>query len=351
MENCVLDNSNDPAALRAEVDELKRQVADVQRRLEAVERQTRGPDKPAKLETERAIGVLHARMVTPAIAVTAPDLDSKIALLYIDVLEQLHAINPIEPPSDFEKMIDPVVAHRRYQYQALYLIGYHGLNPQQEIDFLCSTACGNKPRAARRAIERLAETGLLIRETILLFLTRSTKVPITLLRLSDTGRALCRVLGWEPIEDEWSRVLRLHQGQKDEHEHTAAILMTAMHARQRGYRPGVVPDLKGVSSSRPDLLLENPALSGVEGDGERVYVEVELSDKELPAKWRNLVDLQGFVGLVARNETYRKRLVGDCHLKGYSVLATDLVTLNKMPFGKRTPQTSLWIREKQTPIP
>ena len=66
----------------------------------------------------------------------------------------------------------------------------------------------------------------------------------------------------------------------------------------------------------------------IDYDGRRTYVEVELSEKENPAKWRNLAALNdGHIAVCAGNAAQRARLVGDCKQLGLSGAATDLQTL------------------------
>ena len=130
--------------------------------------------------------------------------------------------------------------------------------------------------------------------------------------------------------------MRLHEGDRFP-EHTLAVLIFALHARKRGFATQVLPPVEG-SKAVPDLL----ALRGEE----KWYVEVELGQKESPAKWRNQAKLNGGkVALCAATPATRQRLVGDCRLDKLSGMAADLETLIKVKFQTITEETPLWLEE------
>ena len=139
---------------------------------------------------------------------------------------------------------------------------------------------------------------------------------MAVVRLSDEGRTLCQYLGWETVESEWERLIRLHSGDS-QWRHTAAVLSMAYQARLRGWQTQVVPSIDHPTVF-PDLLVDKGQ--------ERIYVEVELRHGKLN-KWRNLHALQGFVALCAKTDDSRETLVGECQQLGIPVLATDLLSL------------------------
>jgi hypothetical protein len=162
---------------------------------------------------------------------------------------------------------------------------------------------------------------------------------LAMLQLSKDGQELSQILDWEVHESERMRLNRLHQGVQLP-QHTLALMIFAMHARLRGYRAGVLPKMNNVETH----ALPDAAVTNLKEDGSRetLYVEVELSNRELDAKWRNLSSLQGRVALCARTKKRRARLVGDCKLKNYHGMATDLETLIACKVPDISPETPLW---------
>ena len=134
--------------------------------------------------------------------------------------------------------------------------------------------------------------------------------------LTDLGRKIAKACGWEVVETEWERLKRLHGGDR-QLKHAAAVCIFAYHARRRGCKVEVVPQVEG--PAEPDVLL-------ITGGGERIYVEVEAG-REKEAKWRNTADLQGFVALCAVNDRARDALVREIKSLGLPGRATDLGAL------------------------
>ena len=153
-------------------------------------------------------------------------------------------------------------------------------------------------------------------------------------RLTSAGEALYQAVEQEkPIESEWSRLNRLHEGERFE-EHTAACLAFALHARRRGWSAKVMPEVTGKSA--PDLAVRRR--------GEWINVEVELSDgrEENPAKWKNLAESNhGFVALCAATEERRSRMVAECRAAQLLGMATDLKSL-VTPYDKVPLEAELW---------
>ena len=164
----------------------------------------------------------------------------------------------------------------------------------------------------RYTFRRLAELRLVEQATPLV--VESYRMAV--IRLSQEGRSLCQDFGWQPAENEWERLIRLHSGDS-QWRHTAAVLSMAYQARLRGWKTQVVPGVENPSVF-PDLLIEK--------GNERMYVEVELRHGK-SSKWRNLHDLQGFVALCARTAESRETLVGECQALGIPVLSSDLLSL------------------------
>ncbi len=220
---------------------------------------------------------------------------------------------------------------------ALYLIARRGLNLVLEIDLAITRVepelTALRSNSVRAPLAELEQAGYLIGETLAI---RKADFSTTLraCRLSEKGRALCFQLGWNPVESDWERLITRHEGLRFP-EHTAAVLLFAVHARRRGYQVDVVPETEGAYA--PDVRLLR--------DGEQTDVEVELGTKERPAKWRNMAAAQGFAALCAAAPEARKRLVADCKAAGIRGKAADLQTLKETPLDAVSPDTPLWAEE------
>jgi hypothetical protein len=180
-------------------------------------------------------------------------------------------------------------------------------------------------------LKLLAQSGFAVVET--LWIRRQTfRMALKLAHLTEKGRKLCQMMGWEAVESEWERLKRLHEGERFE-EHTLAVLYFALHARARGWTARVLPEVKGAA---PDIALTK--------GGKRYFVEVELGDKDRPVKWHKLAQAQVEAALCALDPPGRKRLVADCKLAKLSGRATDLLSLQKQAkIYHLTQDTPLWL--------
>lgn len=151
---------------------------------------------------------------------------------------------------------------------------------------------------------------------------------LNVLRLTERGKALARVLDVEPIENDWERVIRWHQGEAHV-AHTGLLLDFERRARLRGYTTTLVPEV-WIEGFAPDVWI-------MQGDT-GLYVEVEgRFHHPTPRKWRAARRAQGFAAIVARTPQGRRQLVKDCEASGVAGIATDLVTLH------RRTQRALWV--------
>lgn len=196
----------------------------------------------------------------------------------------------------------------------LHQIATTGLSVRHELAKHLAAHCELKLKSkpVRYTFQRLDELHLI--EATTLMVVEGYRMAV--LHLAHEGRTLCRYLGWEVVESEYERMIRLHSGDSQS-RHTAGVLSMAYHARLRGWQVQVVPSI-GHPSVFPDLLLEK--------DGEQMYVEVELRHGKLN-KWRNLGKLQGYVALCAKTHESRETLMGECQQLGIPVIATDLLSL------------------------
>ncbi|HNB55081.1 MAG TPA: hypothetical protein PK530_24235, partial [Anaerolineales bacterium] len=218
----------------------------------------------------------------------------------------------------------------------MFALAHQGLNSFLEISRQITDAenLSDRSNSVRQPLEKLENAALILNETLTLQLW-SKDTALKLIRLTPHGEDFCRSVGWEPVESEWHRLLRLHEGARFP-EHTAAVLAFAMNARARNWQVVVLPEVSG--NAVPDVQV-------IQGT-EQHYVEVELGLKDRPAKWRNLAALQGHVALCARDEGSRARLVGDCRLAKLPGLATDLENLAlRVPYRELKPDDSLWFEQ------
>jgi hypothetical protein len=258
---------------------------------------------------------------------------------------------PTTCPATFQKRLpcggrsseDLKKAYQRC-WLTLYLVGACHLNAKLEIEDLLAMVGGMASRAGSlgRIIDDLLEANILLGEIAQI---NSPKSSLRLLKLSPDGVRLFKILfDRDPVENDWERLIRLHEGDRFP-EHTLAVLIFALHARKRGWATRILPPVEGTKAV-PDLAV-------LRGD-QSLYVEVELGQKESPTKWRNQARLNatalpgtgaGKVALCAATPETRKRLVGDCVLDKLTGLATDLETLVKVKFKEIHEDTPLWLEE------
>ncbi len=221
----------------------------------------------------------------------------------------------------------------------LFLINRFGINSRMELALALAQAHGKPVKTGRAWVRKagayLTQNGLLIAETLRL---SSPPTSLSVYRLSNEGRDLAQRLGWDPVESEWERLRRLHEGDRYP-AHTMAVLTAALHARLRGWKVAVMPEKS--TNTPTDMLISRK--------GERWFVEVELSEKDNPAKWRNNAqENNDQVALVAATAERRRTLVNDCKRLGLSGKATDLETLIAVPLDEITPDTPFWAEEWKT---
>jgi len=191
--------------------------------------------------------------------------------------------------------------------------------------------------AMDRLMTALLEQGLVERT---LFVNGQTQYGV--LHLTDKGLALAREMGFEVRPSEWDILAERHHGEEYQ-QHAFAILLFAFHARRRGWRVEVCPEV--------DHLLVEPDVL-VEKDGERVYVEVEVlrnprkrrdgADNTWVRKWRNQWQFQRRVAVCTLTPRRMQGIVR--YLKPrYPGMATDLATL------ARQPESDLWVERWEWP--
>lgn len=221
--------------------------------------------------------------------------------------------------------------HLRRRAMILYCMA-QGKSVFVEIGRLVGAATAAQPRsgALRRAYDALVTSGLVISKTLAMQVNGNTSTRLVVGRLSAEGKQLCAIWGWEVQESDWERLLRLHEGERQE-EHTLACLLFAVHARALGWNARLLPEVAG--PAQPDLELER--------DQTKRYVEVELEAKTKTenTKWRLNAELNnGHVAFVARNTAERAQLREDCRHIAPHGYAADIEFLTHVP-------SSLWAEE------
>ncbi|MEW6505239.1 MAG: hypothetical protein AB1457_14855 [Chloroflexota bacterium] len=306
----------------------RRTREELQQRLDAA--QAKAKEKPkseAKGEAKRPA----ERILTPA----------ELPELWRRLVEEMSGMVIPPAPDRFKAQLKPKDSDIRYRRKVLvlYTIARGGISSRMEIDRVVSVVeqLSERTNSVRRPVDELVKSGLLVCGTIRMY--KPFETGLAVYRLSEDGKALCGLWGWQMVENEWERLMRLHQGAEQE-AHTVMILAFALHARLRGWDAVILPEVEG--AAKPDLRVDR--------GGERWYVEVERGDGSR-RKWKNLAALNGGkVALCAANVDGRERLVRDCKAERLGGVATDLRTLSFIgeELRKMTdidPQEPLWLEE------
>jgi hypothetical protein len=159
-------------------------------------------------------------------------------------------------------------------------------------------------------------------------------VPSTALKLCQLsavgGRLYQSLFSGKPYEDDWSRLIRLREGEGFPPHEMAAIAF-AMHARKRGWATQVRPKIKD-SKLTPDILIMR--------GNEKWYVSLVLDG----GKIQNLSALNGGQTVFcAAMPQSRARLIEECKTGQMPGMATDLETLVSSKYRELTPDSALWL--------
>lgn len=336
---------NGHAALERRIEQLEGELTALRGRLEraqielARERQAaaelrerlEGAQKPKEKKAKKGEARRQAeRILTP----------DELPEPHRSMVEQLTSLVIPLAPERFKAQLKPGDSAIRYRRKVLvlYVVATGGVSTRMEIDRVISVAeqLSERTNSVRRPVDELVRSGLLETETIRM--ERPFETGLAVLRLSEDGKALCRTWGWQVVEGEWERIVRLHQGETQE-AHTVMLLAFALHARLRGWNARILPPVDGTNAV-PDVVVER--------DGERWYVEVERGDGSR-RKWKNLAGLNaGKVALCAADEEGRARLVRDCKAQRLGGVATDLHALSFVgeelrKMAEIDPEVPLWM--------
>lgn len=201
----------------------------------------------------------------------------------------------------------------------LYLMATTGISVVQELISKLAERYGIKPNADslhRIFRHHLREAGLIHYQV----LPHAIKNGLAVVRLTNSGRAMCSDRAWPVIQSDWEKLIEHHDGQEHP-RHTAMVLDFVWQARRRRYRAIVMPIVQRMYTV-PDVYVENDTT-------DKAYVEVERG-RHKPEKWRNLYALQGFVAVCVVTKARRRTIIEkEIQPLGIGGIATDLVLLKQ----------------------
>jgi len=325
--------------------QMQKQVVDLQAALAKAE---------LNLESERAkkrvvvaslpVEIPSVKESVPAVAVIEnipPNVTPALTVIVADA-KRMRAAFPQKIPAAFSNVLsggerlggDLMRIFQRY-WLVLYMIGRWRLTAAMELEeALAGTLeLSSGSGSMERVLKDLEKANVLVFE---MFALKSPRTALRLVRLSDKGHKLYQGLFQaKPLEDDWSRLIRLHEGARFP-EHTMAVIAFTMHARKRGWATQVLPEVKGTKSV-PDAWFMR--------GNEQFYVEIELDDKEHLSKWRNQSTLNGGrVALCASTRQARARLIEICKLDKLAGTATDLESMIGK-FRDINSESPLWLED------
>jgi hypothetical protein len=316
--------------------ELQKQITDLQAELERVKNSV----VISSTTVEEATQPVGAVQIATDLIADIPSNVTPSLIVIVEDTKKMREKFPKKTPTAFTNMLsggersggDLTRVFERY-WLILYLIGHWRLTAAMELEEVLAETVGVS--AGSGSVERVLLD--MEKANILLIGKLELKLPPTVLKLyrfSSEGEKLYQSLfAARPYENDWSRLIRLHEGQRFP-EHTLAVLAFTMHARKRGWATQVLPDV----ASQPDAWI-------MRGD-DKYYVEVELGENENVAKWRSQSTLNdGRTALCVATQKSRTHFVGCCKLDKLPGMATDLETLIKGKFKLIDSSSPLWLED------
>jgi hypothetical protein len=220
---------------------------------------------------------------------------------------------------------------------AVTLLAETGVSTALDLLWLLSKRIGVSPNAhslRRLVYQTLADKQVAhdIVENYTLKLPVAGMFRLRVMQLSDYGKSLARALGVEPVESDWEKIVRLHNGEVQT-RHAALVLMAAYQARLRGWKAEVMPfDPQETPWFQPDLKLTDT-------EGWFYYCEVETHSRDNPDKWARMRQ----VNLIVPSPEARKWMVNRIRDMGIPGRATDLRTLAQQ--AKAGELTGFWLEK------
>ena len=226
---------------RAEIERLRAQVQQLQQALQVAQS---APTVSAVVkEVPRMTTVTLPAVPTNGLSLTLDEILAELAAL----AQQLPG-----PPLTFRSRVaDPINSAQawRRQVQTLYLVARHGFSQSILVDTVLARLEGQELRGGARGkqFERLIKVNLL--ESSKLSIVRPFDTNLVVWKLTADGRRLAQALfNAEPIETNWERVVRRHQGD-EQIGHTLGLLLFEVYARQRGARVKLLPEVDWPNSA------------------------------------------------------------------------------------------------------
>jgi hypothetical protein len=242
---------------------------------------------------------------------------------FLRMVEDLTVFDTKDVPSAFRGRVeDDTPLKKKRQEMILYLVSRYGVSTNLELDRLLATAekVRSRSNSIRTPGEALVRNGLMT--TIKLEIKNPYSTSLNISYLTEDGKKLCRAWGWgEPVETDWERIVRLHQGNREEMKaHTLGMVVFAMHARFRGWTVDILPEL-------PNCLTP-PDMAVIRGR-EEYLVEFETGKVEKPHKWQNIAKehSQGKVAVCTYTPEDTASQVADAAQMRLSGVATNLRSL------------------------
>ncbi len=262
---------------------------------------------------------------------------------YEDIAAALREMPLLKKPPRFAEALGEAETLYKRQLMMLYMLATKGVNARVELDLILGIVEGIGPSSStiRRVVEK-TEKGSLIK-SMTRFIDKPLHTGLTLVWLTPTGKEFCREMGWEVLESEWERLIRLRG--EGEGEKNLVIIIFVMHARLRGYIAQVLPEVEGRVVA--DIALVNKT-------GLTIYMSMETGEAASMDRMWDLLAIQGKVYFCAIDPEVRVKVETQCQEHGYvQGISTDLRTLilgnvereKPMPLADISEKNPMWTGE------
>jgi len=333
--------------MEAENGRLKAEVSRLQKALEACRQSTREESvrqnaaqthETASHESPHGSGTQPAPLVTSVGLPEAPAVLSNSRETPIGQAELMNTLQGWEAkpvPAQVAAKFQGVSKDRwTRQTITLYLLAVPGICARPEVEQLLALAgsVDRRTTAIRQAVDHLVQLGFVSLHR--LEMRQPLNTSLVALQLTTDGLALCKALGYEPIEQELQRYRRVfhldNPAAPPVVECALSALAFTLQARYRGYK----------------ALLAPPPLDGIQADvaierGMERYLVFTSSDVEdLYTRWQAAKLQQAMPAICALDEPACVHLAARCKSTGRSGAVADLGVLVRQ--RQPTSATPLW---------
>lgn len=240
------------------------------------------------------------------------------------------------PPLEYKELGDGNRPWKRY-CGIIYLIGRWGINSKQELMRLMGDeeGIGGNSTSLTNILENLRDYGYLISDVLEI---DGAEMKIAFWRLTTAGHVLFqRITESAPVECEWSRLIRLRDGEKNT-SYVSACLTFAFHARKRGWGVKLLPSAAG--SFDADIMIQR-------GD-EYIFVLMTSGNENKSAVWQSLAAANhGILALCTANASQRTIIVSESRQQKLSGIATDIQTLSVGGYSNVHANSDIWVESWQ----